>query len=303
MIVYRELSSLVSDLGYSAKTLYSVSHSVDAHYREVCIPKDNGEMRRLSVPDRLLKSIQKKINEVLLPLEQISPYAAAYRPGGSTLRNACPHVGRPKVLKLDIYRFFDRVIYSLVKEKAFPASRYSESNRILLAILCTHDNKLPQGAPTSPAVSNIILKDFDLAVGEWCRQRDIAYTRYCDDMTFSGDFDHLPVIRFVEAELKKLGLFLNRTKTRVIADSQRQQVTGIIVNEKVSVPKSYKRQIRQAVYYCQKYGVYEHLNKTGSKTDKNAFLAELRGRINYVLSVEPDNEEMKKYRAELKSLT
>lgn len=67
MIVYREISSLAFDLGYSAKTLYSVSHSISAHYREVCIPKEGGETRCLSVPDRLLKSIQKRINEMLLP--------------------------------------------------------------------------------------------------------------------------------------------------------------------------------------------------------------------------------------------
>ena len=153
----------------------------------------------------------------------------------------------------------------------------------------------------APAISNIILKDFDLVVGSWCRQKDIAYTRYCDDMTFSGDFDHSSIIRFVAEQLYKLGLFLNRNKICVISGSQRQQVTGIVVNEKASVPKSYKRKIRQEAYYCLKYGIPDHLKQTGSVKDQHSYLAELLGRINYVLSVEPDNCEIKRYRDMLKS--
>ena len=111
MIVYKELSSLVSDLGFSARTLYSVSNSISDHYRTTFLPKDDGGVRELSVPDPLLKSIQKQISEVLLPLEPISPYATGYRPGGSTRKNALPHVGKPLVLKLDIRHFFDNIIY------------------------------------------------------------------------------------------------------------------------------------------------------------------------------------------------
>ena len=87
MIIYRELSSLTTDLGFSVKTLYSVSNSIQAHYKTVRIPKKNGDYRQLAVPDQLLKSIQARINEVLLPLEKVSPYATAYRPGGSAMRS------------------------------------------------------------------------------------------------------------------------------------------------------------------------------------------------------------------------
>ena len=171
MIVYREFSSLSEDLGFSGKTLYSVSNSVTKHYHAASVPKRGGGVRELHIPDELLKTIQSRIAEKLLPLEEISPYATAYRPGGSTKINAAPHVGREVLLKLDIRGFFDSITYPMVKEKAFPAARYSEPNRILLSILCVYRDALPQGAPTSPAISNIIMKEFDDTVGRWCAAR------------------------------------------------------------------------------------------------------------------------------------
>ena len=294
MIVYRELPSLVADLGLSAKTLYSVSNNIPAHYRHVQIPKAAGGFRELSVPDQLLKRIQSRIHERLLWLEEISPYATAYRPGGSPRINARPHVGKPVIMKLDIYKFFDHAIYPLDKEKAFPAERYSERNRVLLALLCTYHDVLPQGAPTSPAISNIILRDFDMAIGSWCAQRKITYTRYCDDMTFSGDFKPEDVIPVVKDELRKLGFFLNDRKTKVARSNQRQLVTGLVVNDKVRVPADYLRDLRQELYYCKKYGLISHMERKGMTVAPEKYAAMLLGRISYVLSVDPDNNELKK---------
>lgn len=297
MIVYREFSSLVNDLGFSGKALYSVSNRIQRHYHPVRIPKGNGEFRQLHVPDEFLKSIQRRINERLLPLEQISPYATAYRPGGNTVINAGPHVGKPVLLKLDIRHFFDHLIYPLVKEKAFPKERYSEQNRVLLSLLCVYKDALPQGAPTSPTISNIIMREFDDTVGSWCSCREIAYTRYCDDMTFSGDFDARAVIQFVKFELKKLGLFLNDKKTVIVREGQKHSVTGLVVNERLSVSSDYKRRIRQEMYYCKKFGVHSHLASSGSEESEDTYILKLLGRINYVLSVEPQNEQMKAYRS------
>ena len=297
MIVYREFSSLVRDLGFSGKTLYSVTNHIHRHYRAVTIPKRDGETRELHVPDALLMAIQRRINTVLLSSEPISRYATAYRPGGSTRRNASPHTNKAVVLKLDIRHFFDRLIYPLVKERAFPAARYSEQNRVLLSLLCIYRDVLPQGAPTSPTISNIIMREFDDKVGAWCAAQGIAYTRYCDDMTFSGDFDPAPVKRFVKDELGKLGLYLNGKKTVVVRRGQRQTVTGLVVNEQARVPAAYRARIRQEMYYCQKHGIAAHLAAIGSTETPEAFARALLGRINYVLSVEPQNEPMKHYRA------
>ena len=197
MIVYRELSSLEQDLGISAKTLYAVSNNLGKHYRKVSLPKKSGGFRNLSVPDEVLKSIQKRIVDLLLIHMLVSRYAKAYRFGSSPLRNAKHHVGKRVVLKLDILHFFDSIRYSTVKDNVFPEEIYAEPLRILLTMLCYHKDALPQGAPSSPAITNIILYEFDEQVGQWCQDRGIAYTRYCDDMTFSGDFDPAEVIRFV----------------------------------------------------------------------------------------------------------
>ena len=296
MIVYREFSSLIKDLGFSGKTLYSLSNNIHKHYRAVKIPKGNGEFRQLHVPDTFLKSVQRRINEKLLFMEDISPYATAYRPGGSTKINANPHIGKNVVLKLDIKHFFDNLIYPIIKEKAFPKERYSEQNRVLLALLCVYKESLPQGAPTSPSISNIIMRDFDNTVGEWCSRKGIAYTRYCDDMTFSGDFDVRTVKSFVRTELKKLGLFLNDSKTVVLRSGQKQTVTGIVVNVKQNIPKEYKTKIRQEMYFCMKYGVSSHLESCGITDTEDKYVLKLLGRVNYVLSVEPKNQTMKRYR-------
>lgn len=290
MIVYRELSSLERDLGIPAKTLYAVSHC--RHYRKVRIPKRGGGERTLTVPDEILKKIQRRIADVLLGGMPVSRYAMAYRPGGSTLKNASFHVNQPVVLKLDILHFFDSIRYSDVKEKVFPGEIYSEQNRILLAMLCYDQNSLPQGAPSSPAITNILMRDFDERLGTWCRKRGIAYTRYCDDMTFSGNFDPGEAIAFVRRELKTQGFLLNGQKTRIQRSGQRQTVTGIVVNEKPGVPREYLHKLRQELYYCRKFGIREHLAHSGLTVSEEAYAAKLLGQVSYVLQICPENEEM-----------
>ena len=179
MIIYKEFSSLLNDLGFSGKTLYSVSNHINRHYHPAKIPKANGEFRELNVPDALLMSIQRAINNKLLCLEDVSQFAMAYRLGTSTKSNANPHVNKAVILKMDIRHFFDHLIFPLIKEKAFPAARYSEQNRILLTFLCAYKDALPQGAPTSPTISNIIMKEFDDYIGSWCNKRNNACICHC----------------------------------------------------------------------------------------------------------------------------
>ena len=303
MIVYRELSSLEQDLGISARTLYAVSNNLTKHYRKAKLPKKNGGYRNLSVPDEVLKSIQKRISEVLLIHMSVSRYAKAYRLGSSTLRNAKHHVGKQVVLKLDILHFFDNIRYSAVKDKVFPEEIYAENLRILLTMLCYYKDALPQGAPSSPAITNIILYEFDELVGQWCQERGIAYTRYCDDMTFSGNFDPAEVIRFVKLELKKMGFLLNEQKTRIQRPGQQQIVTGIVVNEKLSIPADYRRKLRQELYYCRKFGIQEHLQRIGLEIPENTYRMQLLGKVNYVLQVHPDEKDMLEARKWLQQST
>ena len=293
MIVYRELSSLEQDLGISAKLLYAVSNNLSKHYRKTKLPKKGGGFRNLSVPDEVLKSIQKRIAEVLLIHMPVSRYAKAYRFGSSTLRNAKHHIGKQVVLKLDILHFFDSIRYSTVKDKAFPENIFAEPLRILLTMLCYYKDALPQGAPSSPAITNIILYEFDEQIGQWCWERGIAYTRYCDDMTFSGDFDPAEVIRFIRLELKKMGFLLNEQKTKIQRPGRQQTVTGIVVNERLSIPTDYRRKLWQELYFCRKFGIREHLQKIGLEILEDTYRMQLLGKVNYVLQVHPDDEEIK----------
>lgn len=301
MVVYRELSSLEKDLGVSAKMLYTLSNQLHKHYHNVRIPKGSGEFRELSVPDNFLKAVQTKIAQNLLAYERISPYAAAYRPGGSPLRNAQPHVGKETLLKMDIRHFFDHIYYPMVKAKVFTADKYSESNRVLLSLLCVHKDALPQGAPTSPVISNIIMRDFDDVVGSWCKERKITYTRYCDDMTFSGSFDPKVVKTFVKEQLKITGFYVNDKKTVVARNGQQKNVTGIVVNERPNTTAAYRKKLRQELYYCKTYGVYSHMQRTQVNVTEDTYLRQLLGRVNYVLSVDPLNEEMQSYKRWIKT--
>ena len=292
MIQYQELSSLEQDLGIPAKTLYALSNSLNRHYRKVRLPKKTGGCRELSVPDDRLKAVQRRITDVLLIHMPVSRYATAYRFGCSPLGNAVSHVGKQLVLKLDILRFFDSIRYSDVKDLAFPARIYSEQNRILLSMLCYYKDSLPQGAPSSPAISNLILYPFDERVGRWCQERRITYTRYCDDLTFSGEFPPEEVIAFVRRELKKQGFLLNHQKTRIQRQGQRQTVTGIVVNETPNLPREYRRKLRQELYYCQTLGVTAHLQKVAPGTSEKAYLTRLLGMVNYALGCRPNDETL-----------
>lgn len=301
MIVYRELSSIEKDLGFSAKTLYGLSNTLEKHYHTVYLPKSDGSKRKLSVPDLILKLVQKSIADNILIQYPISKYAKAYKPGSSIQKNARPHVGKKKILKLDIEGFFDHILYSRVKDTVFYEEKYLESIRILLTMLCYYNDSLPQGAPTSPAITNIIMYDFDETVGAFCNEKNIAYTRYCDDMTFSGCFDEREIISFVKGELRKLGLFLKNRKTAVISASKRQVVTGIVVNEKMNVTKDYKKTIRQEIYYIKKFGLDEHLKRLGI-SDKQQYVLSLKGRIAFVLQTIPNNCEFIEYKNFLDSI-
>jgi retron-type reverse transcriptase len=301
MIVYKELSSVEQDLGFPAKTLYALSNNIEKHYRTVLIPKSDGSKRKLSVPDLILKRVQRAIADTILTQYPVSRYAKAYKYGSNVQQNARPHVGKKKLLKLDIEGFFDHILYSRVKETVFFEEKFAPSIRTLLTMLCYYKESLPQGAPTSPAITNIIMYDFDETVGAFCRERGIAYTRYCDDMTFSGEFDEREIIAFVKGELYKLGLFLKTRKTAVIPATKRQTVTGIVVNEKINVTKEYKKKIRQEIYFIRKFGLDGHLDRIG-RSDKEQYILSLKGRVAFVLQTVPNDSEFSGYKKFLNQL-
>lgn len=265
--------------------LYTVSNQIETHYHPVVISKKSGGRRKLLVPDALLRTIQRNLLHHVLEEFQISEFACAYKKGTSIVDNARPHVGAKLVLKLDIQDFFDQITWILVYQNAFPGTHFPPAIRKMLTEFCCVRDRLPQGAPTSPTVSNLVMRPFDVHMGEWCREREIRYTRYCDDLTFSGAFAPEEVIRKVRGFLQVYGFELNRKKTRVLSRGNAQSVTGIVVNEKAQVSRAYRRKLRQEVYLFDRYGIK---TAEGPKNDERE-RRRLLGKMRYVLSVNPED--------------
>ena len=157
------------------------------NYHTVVIHRGRGHRNRiLSVPNNLFKIVQRRLLERYLYQLETSEFSTAYCKEKSLLDNASPHIGNECILKLDISHFFDSItddsVYLVFKQFGLSVPATS-----LLTHLCTYNGKLPQGAPTSPYIANLVMKHFDENLGKWCKNRNITYTRYCDDMTFSSD--------------------------------------------------------------------------------------------------------------------
>lgn len=280
--------------------LYHFSNCQEEHYRKATIPKKNGGFRSLWIPDRQLAAIQRRLLVSVLEPMKVSCYATAYRKGHSLTDGVRPHVGKPVVVKMDIRDFFGSIGYLTVYQKAFPSWMFPDPVRGLFASLCCFRETLPQGAPTSPYISNLVMRDFDRSMGIWCGERGIAYTRYSDDLTFSGDFEAGPVIRRAAAFLEARGFSVNREKTRVFTRGSRQEVTGLVVNEKIQVPHKMRRQLRQEWYYCRRFGVEEHLRRIRWKDTPERYLERLEGKVRYALSADPINPELKRMLEEIR---
>ena len=284
------------------KTLYSISNNIKDNYKIYKIKKHNGKLRTIYEPTPLLKHIQKQILKNILNNKEISKYAKAYHKGLSLKDNAIPHTNKDLILKLDIKDFFESISFLDIYNTCFSIAYFPKSIGMILTYLCTYDEHLTQGSPTSAYISNLVLKDFDEEIGLWCSNLNITYTRYSDDMTFSGDFEPKEVITKVRKELYKLGLELNNEKIHVISKERSQRVTGITVNEKVQVNIKYRKTIRQEIYYIKKFGLSSHLKRRNIGVPEKKYLNSLYGKILYVLQINKEDKEFISYQKFIKGL-
>lgn len=281
------------------KTIYSITNNIENNYKVYKIKKRNGKLRTIHEPDKLLKHIQRQILNNILNNKSISKYAKAYHSGISLKENALPHINKDLILKLDIKDFFENINFIDVYNACFSIEYFPKSVGMILTYLCTYQDHLIQGAPTSAYISNLVMKDFDDVIGEWCDNNNISYTRYSDDMTFSGNFNPSEIITKVRKMLSKLGLELNNKKTHIVKKSASQNITGLVVNEKVQTSNKYRKKIRQEVYYIKKYGLSSHLKKLNIR-DKDKYLHSLYGKILYVLQIDKNNQEFITYKKIIK---
>ncbi|QWH98163.1 retron St85 family RNA-directed DNA polymerase [Bacillus mycoides] len=296
-IIYNQehLSLLV---GYSEEYLLKVSNASDRFYRNFSVPKKNGSSRQIFEPLPNLKDIQRWILEEILYKCPISDYAKSYVPRRSTKDNARFHRRQKKVLTLDIKDFFPSIRFHKIYLFFFNLG-YTESLSMMLANLCCLNGSLPQGAISSPALSNLIFKSFDKRISVFCKSNNIRYTRYADDLTFSGDFQPGMLIKFVENILVPEGFQLNNKKTRVRLQHQRQEVTGIVVNQKLQAPRKMRRELRQKIHYIEKYGLDSHLER--SQITRVNYIKHLLGIAHYIRHINPGDEKINSYIEKLKA--
>jgi len=289
-------ANLAALVGYRTTYLKRAAKFTSYFYRKFSILKKNGKSRELVEPLPSLKEIQDWILENIISSIKVSKYAKAYVKNRSLIENVRYHKGRKVVLTLDILNFFGSIKLRHI-EKIFRDLGYSSNISNLLAKLCTCEDSLPQGASTSPYLSNIYLYHFDEIISTYCNKHDIRYTRYADDLTFSGAKENLNIIEFIQAELFHFELLLNKKKSKIMERNQRQIVTGIIVNEKIQVPKEVRNFIRNEVHFLTKFGLKEHLTKT--KNHRGNYIEHLLGKINFVLYINPEDKKMQQYKAKV----
>lgn len=193
---------------------------------------------------------------------------------------------------MDIKNFFPSISVKDIT-KIFENMGYYHDLSCFLAYLCSLNNVLPQGAPTSPYLSNLRMIALDEKISKYTSQKSIRYTRYADDLTFSGDFNPHFLINDISTIVYNEGFSINPEKTRVARSNARQEVTGIVVNSHMQISKEKRKQIRQQIYYIRKYGLESHLERI--EENRANYLNHLLGQINFALFVNPKDEEMKEY--------
>ncbi|PWT81760.1 MAG: hypothetical protein C5B58_09350 [Acidobacteria bacterium] len=224
-------------------------------YRETIISKKRGGTRRLLIPDAKLKALQRRILHKVLRRLRVHPAAKGFERGQSIVDNAGPHVGRSVVIKMDIVDFFPSCKAEEVTAY-FRKIGWDEAAGVILTKLCTHEGRLPQGAPTSPRLSNLINWPLDARIARWVAYRKGAYTRYADDITISFPKDYprkvRGVIQQVRRAARKLGFQIHEQgKLRILRHHQQQRVTGLVVNEKLNLPRRLRRLLRAVVHHLQ----------------------------------------------------
>jgi RNA-directed DNA polymerase len=290
------LSALV---GYKKEYLKKASLYPKYFYRDFEITKKNGSKRAISEPLPSLKEIQIWVLKNILYKIPISPFAKAYKPNSGLIENLKFHKKQPKVFTLDLENFFPSISIKSI-EKVFLTAGYSRMVSKLLSKLCTRDGTLPQGAPTSPYLSNLIFKDADAVISSYCIERKIRYTRYADDLSFSGDFDEKELLSKITSIVENLNLHINTAKTKLMTPNMRQTVTGVVVNDKPQVAFHKRNELRQDMHYIKKFGIDEH--REYKEINHSNYLEHLLGKVNFVLQINAKDLEFIGYKAVLIAL-
>lgn len=299
---------------------------VDKRYTNFSIPKRSGDQRQISTPITGLKIIQQKLNQVLQAVYKPKRSSHGFSQARSIVTNASQHIRKKYVLNVDLQDFFPSINFGRVRG-LFMAAPYSlpEEVATILAQICCHNNQLPQGAPTSPVVSNMICAKLDSELQQLARKQRCTYTRYADDITFSTSLKVFPTALAktisdlteqieigdqLNEVIRNNGFEINPKKLRLQTKMRRQEVTGLKVNTKVNIRRKYLKQIRAMLHAWEKYHLEAAQAEFISRYDKKrrlnpilSFAAVVKGKIDFLGMVKGKlDPSYLRFRAKLKEL-
>lgn len=280
---------ICENLNISIQDLFLLSMIAPSSYKVYTIPKRSGGRRTIAQPTAELKKIQRCIVTHVLDGLPISTVSTAYQKELSIKNNAEKHLGKKFILKMDFKDFFPSIQpYDLIQTLEKNYISLSNNDRKFLTLLLFRRNKhngfeLSIGAPSSPIISNVVMYDFDLIVKAFCDEKNISFTRYADDLTFSSNnYDIIKLVpSFIEKCTKDIvnpRLKINNDKTHIISKGRSQRVTGIVLthNNNISIGRSLRKKIRVMLH------TYYH-----NSLDKRK-LPYLHGVVSHARNIEPE---------------
>lgn len=246
----------------------------------------------------VLKCLQFELNKLYVPKKCVGGFVK----GRGVAYNAMPHINKRVVLKLDIKDFFESIPFEMLVTTLVGYGFVTDIAKHIAEIV-TLNRVLVAGFNTSPVIANMCCEDMDSMLVDFCQSKGIAYTRYADDLTFSGD--NIDCIDEIKSIIKRYGFLINEKKTRIYRKGGPQYVTGLTVSDDKypRIPKSIKRQLRAEIYYVVRWGLVSHafynLRESGKSREEICVKVAVRieGWLNYINSVEPIYA--KKYKAYL----
>lgn len=271
---------LSQNLRLSPQLTHWLSSDDEKKYEIFHVPKKDGTYREISAPVYSLKIVQRWVLNNILYKLKVSPYSFGFQKdgrGSPLVMCAEKHKNNLYVLKLDIKNFYP----SIKREKVyhvFTTVGYNSNVANLLTNICVSDQKLPQGAVTSAYLANIVCRNLDYRIAGFCNRRDISYTRYADDMTFSCD--NREVLKGIYGTIRKIlkseGFEINNKKTIFMTPKCHKCVLGITINDNyIKASRIIKHNIRSMIHTAI-------VTKDYSSSDK------IKGYISYINSVEPN---------------
>lgn len=265
----RDVAKLL-DVRYDRLVYHLHKTDSELRYQVFQLPKRAGGAREICAPVTPLKIIQRKLNQVLQSVYPGRAQVHGFVRGKSILSNALCHTNKRVVLKVDLQDFFPTINFGRTRGM-FMAHPYNRNASVatVLAQICCFENRLPQGAPTSPIVSNMVCAKMDADLLNLARRVRCTYTRYADDITFSTTRRYFPAFMAsfnpldnraeVGHELLKIvqkhQFHVNDKKVRLLQAFKRQLVTGLVVNKFPNVTRKYASQIRAMLHAWEKYGL------------------------------------------------